>query len=328
MDRPRVKPHVVAVLVSPGNLLVRGPGLFVRYAGDTAEPIHAILRLFDGTRTVAQVARASGHTEEDVRDVLAALDADGVVEDAGEDARLDLDAAMRARLGPQLQLFSHLSAHPSRLQNALGASRVIVLGAGPLVEPIARLVGASGASVERHEIDPLRVVASELERAIQGRDHAVLALDAPFRIAFLAMNEAALAQRVRWTAVVLDGLEACVGPTVIPGESACWRCHDLREKGAHPNLERLLAYEAKAPHPPRALGTPAFAEAVAALAAHALVLTLSGGALPLVGRVTRVGMLDLQARSHRVLRVPRCPACSPAAVPDVDRYALEPVDLG
>lgn len=329
MERPRVKPHVAIVLVSPGNVLVRGPALFVRYSGDAVAVLLDVVRLLDGDRTVAQVVRESGHKAEDVLDVLETLTGDKVLEDAAEVEGTTSEE--RAQLDPQLQLFSHLTTRPAAAQQRLREARVVVLGDGRAAATVTRLLRASGAQrVEAKDLgDPRRVLARDLVALIDGADHVVLALEAPYRVAFLAMNEATLSASIGWTALMMDGPDATIGPTVVPRQSACWRCYDLRAKGAHPNMERLLAYEAHAPlDATRPVGLAAFSETAAGFAAQAVVLTISGTVVPpLAGRVVRLSLLDLRATPERVLRMPRCPACSRSEVPDVDRYALEPVDL-
>ena len=313
MEKPRLKPHVAVVPVSPGNLLLRGPALFVRYSGDAVEPLLRLLPLVDGTRALPALARDAGLSEQDARDLLEALAADRVLEDAAHDEGLRLPPAERERLDPQLQLWSHLTSNPSRAQNRLADAKVAVLGDGEAARATRAALEASGARV----VD-----------AFEGADHAVLALDEPRVVDLLAWNERALAAKVPLTFVVLDGLGASVGPTVIPGQTACWRCYDLRVKGTHPNLERLLAYEASLQKPPRRVGMPAFAQVAGAFAAEAVALTLTRAVVaPLAGWVLRISFLDLHAEKHRVLRIPRCPACSRGDVPDVDRYALEPVTL-
>lgn len=198
---------------------------------------------------------------------------------------------------------------------------------------LARWLGQRpGARVERVLLsspDSRRLFADELRRVARGWTHVVVASDMLMPWLFLQANEACLAERVTWTGAFLDELEASVGPTVIPGQSACWRCYDLRTKGAHPNLERLLAFEAHrqdARAPP--LGFSTFATLAGAWTAQAVLTHVSRAALPpLVGEVLRLRFLDLHAQKHRVLRMPRCPACTPTSIPDVDRYALDPVTL-
>lgn len=311
--RPRMKPHVAFVPLDDENVLVRGPALFLRYGGEAVPVLRAMLPLLDGTRPPDEIARAVGQPVQDVRDLLEALAADKVVEDAAEDEAPRLAPEEAARLAPQLQAWSHLSGSPGRAQNRVAAARVHLAGAGTLADVLARTLRAAGVG-EVSEAVPLEAAT-----------HAVLALDAPDPRAFLAMNDRCLAARVPWTGVLLDGIEATAGPTVLPGQTACWRCYDLRAKGAHPNLGRLLLYEA-APKPPLApLALPSFAPVVGAWAAQAVLVALAGaGVPPLAGHALRIDLLEMQARRHRVLRIPRCPACSTSDVPDVDRYALEP----
>jgi bacteriocin biosynthesis cyclodehydratase domain-containing protein len=310
---PRVKPHVAFVPMDAENLLVKGPVLFARYGGEAVPVLRAMLPLLDGTRTPEEIAAQIGQGAQDVRDVLEGLAADKVVEDAAEDEPLRAPAP---RLAPQLQAWSHLTGSPGKAQNRVAAARVHLSGTGTVADEVARILRAAG------------VGEASLDVPLAEATHAILALDAPDPQAFLAMNDRCLAARVPWTGVFLDNLEAIIGPTVLPGQSACWRCYDLRVKGAHPNLERLLRYEA-APKPALApLALPSFAPLAGASAAQAVLLALAGaGAPPLAGYALRVELLEMRAQRHRVLRIPRCPACSPSDIPDIDRYALEPTWL-
>lgn len=93
-------------------------------------------------------------------------------------------------------------------------------------------------------------------------------------------------------------------------------------------MDRLLAFEA-ARAAPGPFALPSFGRVVGAWLAQAILTSVAGtGAPPLAGHVTRVDLLEMRADRHRVLRIPRCPACSSADIPDVDRYALGTVQLG
>src|SRR5262245_46232515 len=55
------------------------------------------------------------------------------------------------------------------------------------------------------------------------------------------LNEAALDLGLAWiSAALLDGKELHVGPTIVPGETACFRCYEMRYKS---NLSHYEAYE-------------------------------------------------------------------------------------
>lgn len=334
--RPRLKPHVALVPFSRDNLLLRGPGLFARLSGEGVDQLIALLPLLDGSRTVGQVASDAGLSEEDTRDLLDALHADRVLDDAAHDEALDATEEERARLRPQLSFLSQLTSHAPSAQNRVASSRVLLVGRGALARATRAILAESGIRVivePPFAGDDLRLVPSDAwARAIAGHDHVVLALDAPMSTALLALNDAALDAGIAWTGAYLDGHEATVGPTVIPRETACWRCYQLRALGAHPNIDRMMAYEAareqgRAEAAPSRL--PSFAPVAAGFLAQAVIQTLSRVTLPpLAGRVLRVAFMDLRAERHRVLRIPRCPACSRDGVPDVDRYSLDPVSLG
>lgn len=329
-ERPRLKPHIAFVPVARDNVLIKGPDLFVRFSGEAVPALLKLVERLDGTRTLPELARDTGLSEEDVRDLLDALAADKALEDAAHDEELLAPAASREALAPQLRLLSHLTANPALAQNRLTRARVLVLGRGGVASAVVAQLRAMGVGhVEAQEPADARLVfASDLAATMPGWDHVVLASDAPLPQTFLEVNEAALSAGGEWTGVFLDGLDATVGPTVIPFQSACWRCYDLRAKGAHPNLERLLVYEANVGAPPAPLALPGFAAIAGAWCAQAVALALAKTGLPpLAGHVQRVSMLEMRAERHRVLRIPRCPACTRSSIPDVDRYSLEPVTL-
>ena len=332
-DRPRLKSHVAVVPMGANAVLLKGPGLFVRYSGEAVDVVLALLPLLDGTATSEEVVARSRRDPADARDVLAALVAENVVEDAAQDAAHLLPAAERARIAPQLRYLSHASTAPAEAMNRLVRANVLLLGDGALADEAARTLDAARVGKVQRASLPMRADADERRALLQGHDHVLLATDTSMPPLFLDVNAACLELGARWTGAFLDQHEAIVGPTVLPGETACWRCYDLRAKGAHPRMDRLLAYEggrwSEGAIRPERSGLPSFAAIAGAWAGQAVVQTLAQVTLPpLAGKVLRVEPLELHAETHRVLRLPRCPACGGGGVPDVDRYALDRVDLG
>lgn len=305
--RPRVKPHLAFVPLDSENVLVRGAGVFLRYGGEAVPVLLRMLPHLDGTRDADAIAQATGDAPQDVRDILDGLTADRLVEDAAADETPRAPAAAE-----QLAVWSHLSGRPATAQNRVAAARVLVVGEGALADAAIHALRAAGVG---H-------IARGAEAAT-GHTHVLVCADAPDPRTFLRHNERILALDAPATFACLDGLDATLGPTVLAGQTPCWRCYDLRAKGAHPHMQRLVAFEAagvRATSP----SLPSFAAIAGAWVAQAIVLTLSGATLPpLAGHVARISFLDLDARRHRVLRLPRCPACSAAPIPDVDRYAPE-----
>lgn len=109
----------------------------------------------------------------------------------------------------------------------------------------------------------------------------------------------------------VDGVEAVIGPFVIPGETACYLCHDLQDEGARHLRDEYLVYKDSLR---RGVPGPGADPAVAALAAAWLRLALAQRDPHVRGfldqRVLRIESSRMEVMSHRILTIPRCPACS------------------
>lgn len=188
-------------------------------------------------------------------------------------------------------------------------------------------------SVESRTTDFRRFTLDELEHAVEGRSHVLAALESPDSTLLAAVNEACARRDVSWTAAELYGPVAHVGPTVLPKRTACWRCYDLRRKGAQPGLDRFLMYERHRESQPdegenRAGLLPTFGPVVGGIAAQEAIASISRFTQPaLINRILVFDLVQWTSQRHRVLRLPKCPACSAAEVPDLDRFDVEPVYL-
>ncbi len=115
----------------------------------------------------------------------------------------------------------------------------------------------------------------------------------------------------------LDGVEAWIGPGVVPGETACWSCFRLRRlanatsPGPAHEIDATLR-ERPAASRARAFLAPMAGQVGQALAMEALKL-LAGFAPPRIhGRVYVHNLLTNQAGYHGVLRLPWCDVCGGA----------------
>ncbi|WP_437619561.1 TOMM precursor leader peptide-binding protein [Sorangium sp. So ce1151] len=116
----------------------------------------------------------------------------------------------------------------------------------------------------------------------------------------------------------LEGLEAVIGPAVVPGETACWNCCRLRRLATsdHPEADCALQASLLAERPGRRARTylapvPGFLGHAVALAA--VDLLVNRAASRLAGRFVVESLIDLEASFHAVLRMPWCAVCGGAA---------------
>jgi bacteriocin biosynthesis cyclodehydratase domain-containing protein len=255
-----------------------------------------------------------------------------LLEYADEIVAIEGDAAPLAALDGT-HLLAELSPRERVAAEALAAEGVVVAGAAVTDEEALREAAVAGIapSLAAHRLAHARVtlvgespIAEEAGRVLPGRirrigwdestegaDLAVAAPSAHDLPELAGWNERCLAAATPWLLVLpFNGRFASVGPLFLPGETCCYGCLVRRRASALPDPHDFLALErAPAPYPlgrslAAALGGLAATVASRWLAQRDGLLPGALFALELDGglRVTR----------HRVLRVPRCEACSPA----------------
>ena len=255
----------------------------------------ALLPLLDGTRTVDDLAARLGPAARPaIEAALELLAGRGVVVE-GPDAPAELREAARfaaAALGLPV---------PVAVERLRGA-RVGLVGGGAARLDVARLLAGAGVGrVQRlgwngrRRVDLAVVVpaADELDR-LSAWNRRALDDGTPF----LPLRP--------W-----DGRAAFVGPLVLPHRTCCYACVLLR-RGANAGYPGELEEVESAPI--AAPADPALEACAAAVAAH-LAWRWLVGADPAVPGVLHAieTQPGLRLGEHAVLRVPRCPECSPAA---------------
>ena len=206
---------------------------------------------------------------------------------------------------PDVRVTAHAVASAYDLAPSVAAGRlrgavVGVVGSSALGFEIARLLRLAGVG-EVRRVRWLR----------PGENDIVVVAPAAYEAGKLAAwNRAALVAGTRWLLVrAYDGRCASVGPLVVPGESCCYQCLLLR-RAANAEWGDDMAMVEEAPL--AACADPGFDALVVALAAHLAIRWVAGGDTSLPGVLFAVEERPLpRIGQHAVVRVPRCPACSP-----------------
>ena len=129
-------------------------------------------------------------------------------------------------------------------------------------------------------------------------------------------NRACVAARVLFYPIVLQDEVAYLGPLVVPGEGPCFECLWSRQNAnlSSPDLERASETHAFFGQTVSGYLQP-MARVAADIAAIELLKffgrTLPGGG---PGRLIEADLMAPTLRIRNVLKVPRCPVCSPAAM--------------
>ncbi|MET0752663.1 MAG: TOMM precursor leader peptide-binding protein [Pyrinomonadaceae bacterium] len=168
------------------------------------------------------------------------------------------------------------------------------------------------STIDNLTVNPLD--KNELKSALKETDCALICLDSPNPALLEAFNEVALQTKTVWLRGQIYRGEGIVGPTVIPGQSACYKCYELRRNANLSNYEEVMQFESRLKEMPQIRTDSDTLRPVAALTASILALEalriLSGAALPqLVAKYIRIDFRSFDFAPHRFLRLPNCPAC-------------------
>ena len=304
-----------------------------------------LVPLLDGTHTVDEVKNMMrGFDEARVADSLQLLYEARLLEDAAH-STTSLSKAQEDLYASQLAFFSHFTDEPYKFQATLLRSEVAVIGLGDLgrtlVSSLAdngtgRLAGieiAEGPSADAdlvhgqlqqqcatkspwttYEAITLRSdTPSQIEAAVGGAELLIAALDSPAPDLLDHINTACIQADIPWTPVGLQATEGFVGPTVLPRQTACYKCYELRTKGNLKHYKQYLLYEEHLRTTPnrRSYGAlPQFKRLMADLAATEAAKVLTHFCPPTtIGRVLNLDFLTQETDYHEVLKLPRCPTC-------------------
>jgi bacteriocin biosynthesis cyclodehydratase domain-containing protein len=233
------------------------------------------------------------------------------------------------------RLFAQFHDDVAGCARRLAESRVRVVGRGALATAIAHDLRAAGISDVHRVAPPLSLetrpsdssdVASasavehdELARACRDAHLVVVCAPSAGRSALEAVvNSVALERGIPWLPVRVFAGEAFVGPLFLGTEGPCHACLTTREEATWADPELTRTYVARVTQDPSTVeaygALPAFAAIASQWATLEATKFLSRFTAPaLAGNVLRIDFIRCTTEVHRVLRVPRCPECSPLA---------------
>ncbi len=273
-----------------GRLLFEHAGRLVELNGRAVRALlPALLPLLDGEHAVREIVATLGDAAEaPVLKALALLDEHGLLVEGPPIGPADDACYVAANAPPS----------PAEARTALTRSTVAVIGSGSAAGEVARLLASAGVST----------TASSLNGTVDRADLVVTA-PAPAEVEQLGdLNEQRLRDTTPWLALLpADGRFVAVGPLYVPRQTACHVCLMMRRGAASGYEDDFSLLERQAVRAPM----PAAATAIAGGLATLICLRWLGAHDPTVPGVLYAVELHgrLGLTRHRVLRVPRCPAC-------------------
>jgi thiazole/oxazole-forming peptide maturase SagC family component len=157
----------------------------------------------------------------------------------------------------------------------------------------------------------------KLKEILHGATCVLVCLDSPAPALLDAVNRAALEANVRWITGQIYRGAGILGPTVIPYQSACYKCYELRRNTNLENYEEVMHYESRLRQMPAIrsefVAPKPLAHTLGGLLALESLRLMTQTAIPqMAGRILLIDFFAPEMTSHRLLRLPNCPACGKA----------------
>jgi len=129
-----------------------------------------------------------------------------------------------------------------------------------------------------------------------------------------AVNEVALEMRKPWMSLYADGSEALIGPIYVPGETHCYSEFEIQREANISLRDEYLLYKEtllQEDLDTRHQCLPPYLSMMSGWASSAIVPFLLTGRSFAVSRCLYVDFERMSVDFQEVLKLPRCPACSP-----------------
>jgi thiazole/oxazole-forming peptide maturase SagC family component len=175
-------------------------------------------------------------------------------------------------------------------------------------EVIAERVAAANPMVAM-EIAPEPLQIDELQQLLSKIDFAVLCRDHFNPHDYEIFNKAALEVKKSWTSARLAGFEFQIGPTVIPFQTSCYQCFDMRYKSNLPDIAEYQIVEDFLKNGRLRPETLVFTPGVGLLALEVLKALTWFMAPATYSHLYTLNLLTLESKLHPILKIPRCSAC-------------------
>lgn len=253
---------------------------------------------------------------------------------------VDSDASPDEQEETSLDVFHwNFGTNTAEVGKHLSTRNIAVLGVNCISRQLARALLASGhyhlAVVDHPLMRNLRMFAGDelhpdewpasLPRPLafeewrdrsdlEALDCVVATTDFGGQALMRSWNEFCVVNHCTFLPVVLDKLTGYVGPLVVPGETACYECLWSRENANRDDylVQRTLQQPTAAVQRQVVNGFhPSMASILGDMAAVELHKFYSMAIPYQVGTLFEVNLLYPRLQPHKVLKLPRCPVCSP-----------------
>jgi bacteriocin biosynthesis cyclodehydratase domain-containing protein len=319
LGTPEFNPAYVPIVLDDDTVHVRaGPhaGTTLTVSdNDESSALADVVELVDGTNSLDDILEEFGEEMQDeLLDFFEYLSSKNVLRDAGETPRPSVrDYAAVKPFGAEYADWDE--DDPDVLVVSVGdIGRHMVQELGSLGLAPVWQYSETGPAMDG---DGIRAVErEELASTIEDVDVVSFLADRPAPELAEDVNEITHRTDTPWQVGQIQGFDAYVGPTIFPGETACYRCFHRRTLTNVDDVSDYRSYLQQAESGQEPSPIPFLSRTVAGYAGLDLLNLLAFGQGLTAGRVVHFDALDLSVSVDDVLKLPRCGVCG---VEEVDQ---------
>jgi len=313
-----INPTIVPVVLSANEVQFRaGPwaGPIVTFEDESNDgTLASVIEQFDGGASIEEVMTAvDGVSEQEVRQVVGELHAKNLIKRMDGHTEIERSPRpFRFSIGDLQTLTSKSILVVSSGQ--IGPTIVDMLvdaGVGTIYVRYRGDDGTAGSFDPGTNVGTWRGADPSVAELVNKVDLVLASTQQPWREAAARTNELAIDSSTPFAHAEVTGYDIIVGPTVIPGDTACYECY------AHHRNQNVKETEAFDAFMDDATGREdvvaerlPFTQIAAGLLVTDIVNVLCYGRGFTTGTVITYNMIDLTTETNDVLRLPRCNACS------------------
>lgn len=296
---PRLWPNVDFAFVGDGSVLVRGQSGSISLRGAfVSDALPDLLPSHDGRSSREVLVRKIDPAfQREAEEFLAIMSRRGFLADG---------VAQNGHANGRYASWGLFGADAKGAEDRLAAARILVLGLGVVGTALTRALVRGG--VGRCDQRPPSDVTDE-----DAPTMIVLVSDGMSLVGVDRVSELSHRDDVPWLLVRIDRSTVLVGPYVVPGQTACFCCYELRARANadHPEEHEALFDMWRKAEQRGDQVPPEYGMIVGNWLALDLMRSIATGRLPsAAGRLISLNLHSLSSSSRDILRLPRCPVCS------------------
>lgn len=355
-NKPMLKKDYSGIMMTNNSMQLRNEENIMMLKGQSvSEIVEKLLPLLNGENTINQICEKIDDVPSDaVLKVIEMLQDHFVIEDGDDATKTSLSENVLEAYSSQidyLTLFSERILHDGtrvnkyKLFENIYNKTCFVIGSGKVANAVIEELASNGigniiiCSEESNTIknlDDLKSAFPNVNFTIESLDNissnekidmVIFADDIITDSKSKNINELCINNNIPWITVKMGEIRFEVGPLVVPHETACYSCYTNRLNGNTAHYEEEITYNnyknLESENISMFMSDTMIKVAVGILTWEVIKYLSKIFSCVTTGRVIHFNILNLEMKTHTVLKMPKCKVCSNIeSLPFTEPYAV------